>query len=171
MIETFRHDGNDCREAALYFVGDREGQQKVLPARPRVFSARKDGAEIVARMAEAARGHIAVEKIDVANETGVVESGLINRSCATADESTASPGPVFLKLIPERTKWHTQQRGDCAANTVKYVSLQQCAGLSSQMRELRVARECRYPLDRRGLSFGVLRAHPFLLSLVPSVMV
>jgi hypothetical protein len=55
MIETFRHDGNDRRKAALDFVGDRERQQKVLPARIRVFSARKGGTEIVARMAETAR--------------------------------------------------------------------------------------------------------------------
>src|ERR1700722_11088544 len=108
MIETFRHDGNDCREAALYFVGDREGQQKVLPARPRVFSTRKDGTEIVARVAETARGHIAVEKIDVANETGVVEGGRINGRWASADESAASRRSVFLKLIPERTKWRTR---------------------------------------------------------------
>jgi hypothetical protein len=90
MIETFRHDGNDCRKAGLDFVGDRERQQKVLPARFRLFSARKDATEIVARMAETARRHIAVEKIDVANETGVEESGLISGRCATADESAAS---------------------------------------------------------------------------------
>ena len=55
MIETFRHDGNDCRKATLHFVSDRERQQKVLPLRIRVFSAGKDGTEIVARVAETAR--------------------------------------------------------------------------------------------------------------------
>src|SRR5258708_28475850 len=90
--------------------------------------------------------------------------------CVTpGDESAASGRPVFLELIPERNKWCARQCGDRAADTVEYVSLQQRARLSSQMRGLRLARECRDPLDRRALSIGVLRTHPFLLQLVSPV--
>src|SRR6202012_637791 len=171
MIEALRHDGDDGRKAALDLVGDRERQHKIFPAPLRMVGCRKDGAEIVARMAETAWGHVAVEKIDIANETGIVESGLIDGCRATADERTASARPIFLELIPERTKRGTWQRSNRATHTVEYISFQQRAYLGSQIRRIRIARECRDPLNGCALSIGVLHAHPFLLSLVSSAMV
>jgi hypothetical protein len=52
-------------------------QHELLAGRPCLLGRGEDGPEIVTRMTEAARRHVAVEKIDVAHKTGVKECCLI----------------------------------------------------------------------------------------------
>jgi hypothetical protein len=41
-------------------------------------------------MTEAARRHVAVEKIDIAHQTGVEEGGLVGRGIPAADQRAAT---------------------------------------------------------------------------------
>src|SRR5271170_4529797 len=71
MVEALRHYGNDGCEPALDFVRYGERQHKFLAGRPCSLGRGEDSSEVIARVAEAARRHVAVEKIDVAHQTGV----------------------------------------------------------------------------------------------------
>jgi hypothetical protein len=60
-------------------IGHRQGEHEVLAGGVRVFRRSQNGAEIVARMSEAARRHVTVEKIDIARQAGIKERRLIHR--------------------------------------------------------------------------------------------
>ena len=50
-----------------------------------MFRRREDGAEIVAGMAQSPRRHIAVEQIDVADQSRIEQRGLVGRRLSATD--------------------------------------------------------------------------------------
>jgi hypothetical protein len=84
VVEALRHHGDDRCEPALDFICYGERQHEFLAGRSCVLGRGEDAPEVVTRMTEAARRHVAVEKIDVAHETGVEECCLICGGLAAA---------------------------------------------------------------------------------------
>jgi len=68
VIEALCHDRHDRGNATTNFIRNCECQHERFAARRPMLRCREDGAEIIARMAKAARRHVAVKQIDVANE-------------------------------------------------------------------------------------------------------
>ena len=50
-----------------------------------MFRRREDGAEIVSGMAQSSRRHIAVEQIDVADQSRIEQRGLVGRRLSATD--------------------------------------------------------------------------------------
>ena len=124
VVEALRHHRDNCCEPALDFVRYGERQHEFLAGRPCLLGRGEDGPEIVARMTEAARRHVAVEKIDIAHKTGVEERCLICRGLAAADQRAAARGSIFLELFAQRSEGRTRQRGDCATEAVQNIALE-----------------------------------------------
>src|SRR5207253_2937248 len=79
---------------------------------PCLLSRGENGPEVVARMTEAARRHIAIEQIDVAHKTGVEERCLIRGGVAAADQRAPARSPVFLELFAQRLEGLSWQCSD-----------------------------------------------------------
>ncbi|UQD70998.1 hypothetical protein JEY40_34840 [Bradyrhizobium japonicum] len=85
----------------------------------------ENGAEIIAGVAESTGRHVAVQEVDVADEGGVVERGLIRSGPAAADQGAGAVGPVFVELITKRRERRCGQCCDGTADAVQDVALEQ----------------------------------------------
>jgi len=85
----------------------------------------ENGAEVVARMAEAARRHVAVEQIYVTHQAGVEERRLIGRRPTAADQGASAGSAVLLELFAQRLEGLPWERGDGAAEAVKNIAFEQ----------------------------------------------
>jgi hypothetical protein len=79
-----------------------ERQHEVLARSPDMLGRGENGPEIVAWMAKPAGRHAAVEKIDVAHESGVEGCRLIGRGLAAADQRAATRRAIFLEQFAQR---------------------------------------------------------------------
>ena len=126
MIEALLHDRNGSSEPALDFVRDGERQHEFLAGRPRMLRRGEDGPEIVARMAEAAGRHVAVEKINVTHKTGVEECCLISGGLAASDQCAAAQGSIFLELFAQRSERRARQRSVAQPTLSRILRLKSC---------------------------------------------
>jgi len=133
VVKALRHHRDNRGEPALDFVRDGERQHEFLAGRPRMLRRGEDGPEIVARMAEAAGRHVAVEKIDIAHEAGIEECCLIHRGLAAADQCAAASGAIFLELFAQRLEGRTWQRRDRAAEAVQNIAFEQLPDIGRQV--------------------------------------
>jgi hypothetical protein len=147
VVESFRHHRDDRRESALDFVGHSQGEHEVLAGGVHIFRRSQDGAEIVARMSEAARRHVTVEEIDVARQAGVEERRLVYRGLAAADQRATSRGTIFFELLTQRMEGQAGQRGDRTADTVQDIALEQPADVRRQLRRASRVGERRNVID------------------------
>ena len=106
---------------------------KSSPGCPCLLSCGENGPEVVARMTEAARRHVAVEQIDVAHKTGVEERRLICGGLAAADQRAPARSPVFLELFAQRLEGLSWQRSDGATNAVQNIALEKLPGLVREL--------------------------------------
>ena len=123
VVEPLRHHGHCGRESTLNLVRNGKRQYEFFAGRSSFFGRRENGTEVVTGMTEAAIGHVAVEKIDVARKGGVEECRLIRRGFAATDQGAATWRAVFFELFAqclERSAW---QRRDRAAETIKDIAL------------------------------------------------
>src|SRR4029077_7893355 len=93
----------------------------------------ENGPEVVARMTEAARRHIAIEQIDVAHKTRVEERCLVRGGVAAADQCAPARSAVFLELFAQRLEGLSWQCSDGATNAVQNVALQKLPGLVREL--------------------------------------
>ena len=98
-----------------------------------MLSRGENGPEVVARVTEAARRHIAIEQIDVAHQTGVEERCLIRGGVAAADQRAPARSPVFLELFAQRLEGLSWQCSDGAAKAVQNIALEKLPGLVRQL--------------------------------------
>jgi hypothetical protein len=133
MVEALRHYRDDGCEPALDFIRYGERQHEFPAGRSGLLGRGEDGPEIVARMTEAAGRHVAVEKIDIAHQTGVEERCLIWGGLAAADQRAATRGSIFLELFAQRSEGRTRQRGDRAAEAVQNIALEKLADIGPQV--------------------------------------
>jgi hypothetical protein len=101
VVEALRHDWDCGREAALDLVRYCERQHEFLARRSCMLSRGENGPEVVTRMAQSARRHVAVEQIDVAHQSGVEERRLIRGRLAAADQRASAWSPIFLELLAQ----------------------------------------------------------------------
>ncbi len=114
VVEAAGHDRDLGAEPALDLVGDREGEQEVRTAGINVFGDREDRAEVVCRMAETPWRQIRVEQVGIADQHGVEECGLINRSTSATDERC---GGTAAELLGVRADGSDQLAIECAYGT------------------------------------------------------
>lgn len=123
MVESFGHHGYSGSKSALNLVGHCERQHEFLAGCTRLFGCCKYGSEVVAWMAKAAIGHIAIEKVDVAHERGIEKRRLIRGCLTAADQRAAARSPILLKLLTQGLEGLALQASDCAAETIQDVAL------------------------------------------------
>src|SRR4029077_11302031 len=108
----------------------------------------ENGPEVVARMTEAARRHIAIEQIDVAHKTRVEERCLIRGGVAAADQRAPARSAVFLELFAQRLERLSWQCHDGATNAVQNIALEKLPGLVRELPWSGGCGEGRNSLDR-----------------------
>ena len=133
MVEALCHYRDRGCESALDFVRDSERQHELFAGCPGLLGSGENRAEVVTRMAEAARRHVAVEQIYVTHKTGVEERRLICGCLAAADQRAPARSPVFLELFAQRLEGLSWQRSDGATNAVQNIAFEKLPGVVRQM--------------------------------------
>ena len=95
VVEAVGHHRDSGCEPALNFIGHSKRQPEFLAGCACLLGRGENGPEVVARMTEAARRHVAVEQIHVADKSGVEERCLIRGCLASADQGAQARSPVF----------------------------------------------------------------------------
>src|SRR6266853_4158497 len=134
MIEPLRHDRYDGGEPALDLISDRKGKHEVLAGRICVLRGCQDGTKIVAGMTQSSRRHIAVEKVDISDQSRVEQGSLIRRRLTAANQRARSAGPILRKLVAQRCEWRSRKRSDRATQAIQNVSLVELARVGLQRR-------------------------------------
>src|ERR1700754_2214947 len=98
-----------------------------------MLSRGENGPEVVARMTEGARRHIAIEQIDVTHKTGVEKHRLICGSLSSADQRAPARSPVFLELFAQCLEGLSCQRRNGAAEAVQNIALEELPGLVREL--------------------------------------
>src|SRR5580704_11331021 len=129
VVEALRHHRDGGRKPALNFVGYGKRQHELLTGCPGLLSSGENGAEVVTRVTQSARRHVAIEQIDVADQARVEERRLIRGRLAAADQRAPARSPVFLKLFAQRLEGLSWQRCDGAADAVQNIALEKLPGL------------------------------------------
>jgi len=117
----------------LDFVRHGEREHELLAGCSCLLRRGENGPEVVTRMTEAARRHVAVEQIYVAYKSGVEERRLIRGRLAAADQRTPARSPVFLELFAQCLEWLSRQRGDGTAEAVQNIALEKPPGVARQV--------------------------------------
>jgi hypothetical protein len=124
VVETLRHYRDCGGKPALDFVRYGEREHELLAGCPCLLSRGENGPEIVTRVTEAARRHVAVAQIYLAHKTGVEERRLICGCLAAADQRAQTRSPVFLELFAKCLGGLSWQCGDIAAEAVQNIALE-----------------------------------------------
>src|SRR6202049_2362985 len=98
-------------------------------------------------MTEAARRHVAVEKVHVAHKTGVEERRLICGCLAAGDQRAPARSPVFLELFAQCLEGPSGQRGDGAAEAVQNIAFEKAADIARKLLRLSRSGKGRASLD------------------------
>jgi hypothetical protein len=88
-----------------------------------LFGSGEHCSKVVARVAQAARRHVAVEQINVADESGVEERSLVERRFPSTDQCTAAGRAEFFEPLAQRLERTPRERGDGATETVQDIAL------------------------------------------------
>jgi len=133
VVEAVGHHRDSGCEPALNFIGHSKRQHEFLAGCACLLGRGENGPEVVARMTEAARRHVAVEQIHVADKSGVEERCLIRGCLASADQGAPARSPVFPELFAQRLKGLSWKRSDGAANAIQNIALEELPDVVRQM--------------------------------------
>src|SRR5258705_1983397 len=126
MIESLCHHRPYGGEPALDLIGDRKGKHEVFARRLCVLRGSQDGAEIVTGMTQPTWRHVAVEQVDISDQSRVEQSRLIRCRLAAGNQRARSAGPILRKLFAqgcERRSWKRRDRASQAVQNVSFVEL------------------------------------------------
>src|SRR5947207_2841211 len=101
MVKTPGTHRRFIAEAALHLICHGESREKIASRTIRIFSRRKDGAQVVAGMTSLALGEITVVKIQIPNQCAIVEGGTIGCGPAATDQRARLIPPEVVKLLAQ----------------------------------------------------------------------
>src|SRR5450432_889408 len=136
VVESLRHHWGCGRKPALDFVRYGESQDELLARCPCLLSRGENCPQVVTRVAESARRHVAVEQIHVSYKSRVKERRLICGRLAAADQRAPARSPVFPELVAQCLEGLSLQRSDGAAEAVQNIAFEKSPGGGHQMLRL-----------------------------------